>query len=767
MTLKRIHDLARTLLGVFMSPRHWPLLALLIFVAICPYPLLALASLAVPLAWASRELTCLHAAIRLLNQVADGDHFVVFPPQASRAGRSIAVAAENMRRRLMKAEAAIVDGERILAEARIRRDAAAFFTSRFHDSVEIAVAQFAMSGDEICSMVRGLNGVNDHLLRDAHSVSGAVDETANEVEAVSRAASDIARLVGATSDQLSDADRASETALKELQTAKDTIGALRAAAGEIETIMSVIRSVASQTSLLALNATIEAARAGDAGRGFAVVASEVKTLAEQSSKASDTIRAQIAAMRDAVDGTAASIDGVLGRVSVLTKAQSAFAATLSDNTTAVERVGLEAGSVARRVSGTLPNLVAGVREIEAAGRSMLTSAENLMDGSQSLTARFRGYFKELESGSIKVGILHSLSGTVTLVERPAHDLLIGLIDETNRSGGLLGRPLEAVIFDTAAEPARCGEGARALVAAGAVAIFGGWTTPSRIAIRPELLGADCLLFYPSQYEGGEACPDIFYMGGTPQQQAFPAVDFLASRGRRDIFLVGRRSIFTTASHHLIRRHAASTGCRIVGEIWADGSDPSQVLTQLMRSERNHKVAVISTLSGEDSVRLFREMARRGVSAERMPVMSLSVQESEIASCDAGPMDGHFISWNYLSALDGESNRDFTRKWRTISGNPQGVPNDLLEATFIGFNLWKAAVEAAETTGKEQVRTTLKRLNFLSPSGYELSVTQDQHTSLPAFVGRIERSGLVKVIWATGDTLLPDGTSAKACALKVS
>ena len=164
-----------------------------------------------------------------------------------------------------------------------------------------------------------------------------------------------------------------------------------------------------------------------------------------------------------------------------------------------------------------------------------------------------------------------------------------------------------------------------------------------------------------------------------------------------------------------------------------------------------------------SVRLTRDPV---VLAEQMPVVSLSMQESEIAICDAEPMGGHYVAWNCLAAIEGKSNRDFTDQWRRISGNPQAVPNDSLKATYIGFNLWKRAVEAAGTTSKAAVRASLKRLDILSPSGYELAVTQDQHTSLPAFVGRFEENGSITVVWTAGYTLLPDGTRLQALPVAV-
>ncbi len=734
------------------------LLAVFVIAMAIIAPLLGLLAITLVLCLALVELARVHHAIHLLGLVADGDRFVRFSNVAGRGPIAIAAAAETMRLRLMDADAAVADGQRILAEARIRRDGAAFYTTRFQNTVAQAVAQFSQSGDQICAMVEGLNSVNSGLILDARGMSEAVTESAKEVASVSKTAARIADAVAIITGQIADGEAANSLTMAELRAAQGTITSLKTAAGEVGSILGIIDGVASQTSLLALNATIEAARAGEAGRGFAVVASEVKALAAQSAQASATIGTQIATMKAAVDQTALSIDAIMARVASLTNAQSAFTGSLAESTIAVERIGIEAASVSNRVARALPSLSFGVSEIEVAGHSVLASARNLMTGSQALATHFRTYFHDLAAGSIKVGILHSLSGTVTSVERPVHDLLIGLIEDTNRSGGLLGRPLEAVIFDPRAEPAAYAEGARKLIAAGASAIFGGWTSASRLAMRPVLEASAALLFYPSQYEGGEASPSIFYAGGTPQQQAFPAIDFLAGRNHRKLALIGDDSMFSRASHPLIRARAAALGRTIATEVRLDAAryDARQAVEKLLQAARRSDIAVISTLSGEASVPIFRELARRGVDAERMPFMCLSVQEAELLGLEAEPMKGHFVAWNYLSGIQGSSNAAFVDLWRRICGDDRSVPNDSLEATFIGFNLWKAAVAKAGTLAPDDVRAALRGATIRSPSGYELLVTEQLHTTLPAFVGRIGDKGRIDVVWSSRDTSFPDG-----------
>ncbi len=397
--------------------RRLPLFVVLVIAMAFIAPILGLVCVALILCVVLVELASLHRSIRLLGLVADGDRFVTFPQAASRGAAAIATAAAKMRLRLVEADAAVSDGQRILAEARLRRDGAAFYTSRFQTTVAQAIAEFSSSGNQICAMVDGLNSVNSGLVLDARGVSEAVTESAKEVASVSQTAAQIADVVAVISGQIADGEATNALTMTELRDAQKIVRSLKTAADQIGSILGVIDGVASQTSLLALNATIEAARAGDAGRGFAVVASEVKVLAAQSAQASRTIGVQITAMQAAVDRTAMSIHAIMSRVASLSNAQRAFTDSLAESTTAVKRVGLQAESVSQRVARALPSLSFGVSEIEVAGQSVLDSAKDLMTASQALATHFRTYFEDLAAGSIKVGILHSLTGTVTTVER--------------------------------------------------------------------------------------------------------------------------------------------------------------------------------------------------------------------------------------------------------------------------------------------------------------------------------------------------------------
>ena len=703
------------------------------------------------------ETIQVEGAVEILRAIAEGDRYVAFHRSLVRSATcaDIATAGERMRRDLIEADAAIADQRRVLAETRIRRDGAAFFTTRFHQSVGEAFAQFSDRGTKICATVEGLAARNAGLLHDALSLSDAVGASTGDVQAVARAASQIAGLVETTSKEIAASERASVATLADLGRMRDAIAGLKWASLEISTIVDVIRSVASQTSLLSLNATIEAARAGEAGRGFAVVASEVKMLASRSETATTTIRQQIETIQRAVDDTSSMIDAVMARVASLTDTNKAFTGTLVESTEAIGRIGANAGTVAQRVAKAMPDLASGVGGIEAAGKSVLENARTLLAQSETLVGSFRSYFEDLASGSIKVGILHSLSGTLTAAERALHDLLIGLIEDTNNAGGLLGRPLEALIVNPRSDPRAYAEGARTLLDRGASVIFGCWTSRSRVETIPVLESRGGLLFYPSQYEGGETSPAVVYTGGTPRQQACPAVDFLVGAGYRNFALVGDAAVYSRGTHDLVVRHISAIGGSVVLDLIVP-SEPAalaRAVTWIVAAERAGRLAVISTLSGDASVLFFRDFWRRGISAKRIPTLSLTIGEAEAAELGACAA-GHYVAWNYLHQLDNEENRRFIATWRRIKGDPTAVTNDALDATHLGFSLWLKAVRSCGSTQTRAVRAALVGMQIDSSSGFTVSVTPDQHVRMPAFVGQIQAEGAIKPVWASNGLLDP-------------
>jgi urea transport system substrate-binding protein len=703
----------------------------------------------------------LRRSASILSSIAAGDRFVAFPANLfdSPAYTQLARAGETMRSDLIAADAAIADQKRILAQARSHRGSSEFFTGRFHASVEEAFEQFSGKGQEICSTVERIATHNANLLNDVLAVSDAVVGATQDVGAVSHAASEVSRAVAQTAAQISKSEDATHSTLADLLHARDTIDRLKRSGQEISEIIAIIRSVASQTSLLALNATIEAARAGEAGRGFAVVASEVKLLATKTEQATGTIRSQIEAMQLAVDDTSHAIDAVTAHVGVMTDAHQSFTRSLAAGTAEIQRIGANATRITSRVTDSMPDLAAGIGEIESAGRSVLENARSLITGSEILVEGFKGYFQDLASGAIKVGILHSLSGSVTAAERPLQEMVLGLIDQTNKTGGLLGRPLEAHIINPHGVASAYGEGAAQLLNDGAAVIFGCWTSRSRQEVRPVVEKYDRLLFYPSQYEGGESSPNIVYLAPTPAQQAQPAMAFLRRLGRDKLVLVGDSSPYCRGTHAAIKGYASFAGMQVLEDLAMPSSPAgwSAVAAAIARAEKWGQAAIISTLPADATVHLVRAMERKRITANKMPLMSLSIGEAELPVFDARSVAGHYVSWNYLQTIETPRNADFIGVWREISGDRAAVTNDSLESTWTGFALWKKAVETAGTLETSRVRRALLNLSIPAPNGFDIRVDSNLHARLPCFIGQIDGNRQIVPVWSSSGVLDADGT----------
>ena len=370
-----------------------------------------------------------------------------------------------------------------------------------------------------------------------------------------------------------------------------------------------------------------------------------------------------------------------------------------------------------------------------------------------------GYFSDLDDGAIRVGILHSLSGTLTASERPLQQLLVMLIERLNDAGGLLRRPVEAVILDPASNPGSYAELARTMLKERGVAvIFGCWTSASRKHVLPVLEQHGGILFYPSQYEGEEASPRIFYTGATPRQQALPAIDYLLGQGFRRFILLGTDYVYPRTTNAIIKAYLRERDADVVLESYAAFGENiwRETIERLRKLAAHGDTAIVSTISGDFNVHFFREFSRQGIRADELPVMTLSIGEAELPALTGAHMEGHLTAWSYLHALDHAENRAFISQWRDFAGDPDGVTNDPMEATLIGFRLWTAAVERAGTTDAEIVRRTLAGMSTTGPSGHTVRMDErNQHLHKPAFVGRISRDSRILPVWTSEGVVPPD------------
>jgi len=701
----------------------------------------------------------LRRTVDAIAQIAAGDRYAAVPVAQGGALGDGAAAAEKMRQVVIDADALAVDHRSREAEMRLHQAGRGFFTQRFRITVDELIRAFQSAGEEIRFTVADLGARNaDMRQRTAHAIDAAAGAS-RDVVGVADAARALLALIMQSANEVTAAKAATDRTITDLARTDGTVRSLAAAAERIGAVVKLIEAIASQTSLLALNATIEAARAGAAGRGFAVVASEVKTLAQQTAKATGDIGTQVHDIQRAVSETVDAIAGVSSSVTTMSGVTRQLADILDHQAEEIDRIGNRAEQVAGAVAGVLPEISISASSVEEAGHGVLATAEDLLGRSQWLADAVSRYFSDLEHGSIKIGILHSLSGTMTASERPLQELLVMLIERQNARGGLLGRPLEPVIVNPQSETSAYAELAHRLIHEHKVAaIFGCWSSASRKEVLPIVERDNALLFYPSQYEGEEASRNIFYTGATPQQQAIPAAEFLLSKGIRRFFLVGTDYIYPRTTNAILRGYLAKAHVRGVAERYTalGQSDWRDVVAEIRRFAKAGRTAIIATVSGDANVHFFRELATQGINADMIPVMSLSITEAELPALMHSRPAGHFVAWNYLHAFETPENRNFIAEWRRFTGKPDAVTNDPMEATFIGFELWAAAVEAAGSTDVDKVRAALGGRRITAPSGFTVQMdAATHHLYKPVMIGRIGADGRILPVSATEGLVPPE------------
>src|SRR5580698_8567721 len=695
-----------------------------------------------------------------ISQIAGGDRYAALPARiGSGALGHSATAAEKMRQVLIDADALVVDHRSREAEARLHHAGRAFFTKRFRSTVDELTSVFQSAAEEIEVTATDLGARNEEVRRRTAQAVDAGATASRDVAAVADAARQLLQLIVQSTSETAAAKGATDQTMTDLARTDRTVRSLAAAAERIGTVVKLIEAIASQTSLLALNATIEAARAGAAGRGFAVVASEVKTLAQQTGKATADIGKQIHDIQHAVGETVQAIAGVSSSVTTMSEANRQLTGILEHQANEIDRIGSRAEQVADAVSGVLPELSVIASKVEEAGNGVLATAQDLLGRSKWLGDAISRYFSDLEHGSIKVGILHSLSGTMTASERPLQELLVMLIEQQNARGGLLGRPLEPVIVNPRSEVRAYADMAGRLIAEHKVAaIFGCWSSASRKEVLPIVERDNALLFYPSQYEGEEASRNIFYTGATPPQQAIPAVNFLRDQGIERFFLVGTDYIYPRTTNAILKGYLASKQVVDVAECYTmqGQKDWRSVVEQIRRFAKGGRTAIVATVSGDANVHFFRELANQGISPSAVPVMSLSINEAELPALMRSQISGNFVAWNYLHAFETPENRAFIAEWRQFTGRPDAVTNDPMEATWIGFHLWTAAVEAAGTTDVDKVRAALGGRRVGAPSGFTVQMDErTHHLFKPVMIGRIEDDGKIRPVSVTEGLVPPE------------
>ena len=370
----------------------------------------------------------------------------------------------------------------------------------------------------------------------------------------------------------------------------------------------------------------------------------------------------------------------------------------------------------------------------------------------------------LAQGTIKVGVLHSLSGTMAISETVLKDVTLMAIEEINAKGGVLGRKLEAVVVDPASNWPLFAEKARQLLTQDKVAVvFGCWTSVSRKSVLPVFEELNGLLFYPVQYEGEELSKNVFYTGAAPNQQAIPAVEYLMSKdggGAKRWVLLGTDYVYPRTTNKILRAFLKSKGVAeadIMEDYTPFGHSDYQTIIAKIRkfASEGKKTAVVSTINGDSNVPFYKELGNQGLKATDVPVVAFSVGEEELRGVDTKPLVGHLAAWNYFMSIKNPVNDDWTKKWSAYAkkmklanaGKP--LTNDPMEAAYIGMYMWKQAVEKAKTTDVDKVIAAMAGQTFKAPSGITSTMDpKNHHLHKAVFIGEVKADGQFNVVWKT-------------------
>jgi urea transport system substrate-binding protein len=357
-------------------------------------------------------------------------------------------------------------------------------------------------------------------------------------------------------------------------------------------------------------------------------------------------------------------------------------------------------------------------------------------------------------GSVKVGVLQSLSGTMSISEVAVKNSEMLAIKEINAKGGVLGKQVQPLVEDGESKPEVFAQKIDKLLNSDKVAtVFGGWTSASRKAMKPVVEGSNGLLFYPVQYEGLEVSPNIFYTGATTNQQIIPALDYLKQQNLTKVYLVGSDYVFPRTANKEIKAYAGANGLTILGEDYLQLGDTNvQGIVQKVLDAKPQ--VVFNTLNGDSNVAFFKELKAKGNTPDKIQTVSVSIAEEEVAGVGVNNLQGHLVAWNYYQTTDLPKNKEFVAAFQKEYGSDKHT-DDPIEAGYNSVYIWKAAVEKAKSFDVEKVKTAAKGLSLDTPEGTITVSTWNHHVSKTARIGKINATGLIDEVWNSGKPLEPD------------
>jgi urea transport system substrate-binding protein len=359
------------------------------------------------------------------------------------------------------------------------------------------------------------------------------------------------------------------------------------------------------------------------------------------------------------------------------------------------------------------------------------------------------------AGPIKIGILHSLSGTMAISETTLKDVMLMLIEKQNAAGGVLGRKLEPVVVDPASNWPLFAEKARQLISVDkCAATFGCWTSVSRKSVLPVFEELNSILFYPVQYEGQECSRNVFYTGAAPNQQAIPAVDYLWTENKvKRWVLAGTDYVYPRTTNQILEAYLLSKGVAkddiMINYTPFGHSDWQNIVASIKKfGSAGKKTAVVSTINGDANVPFYKELGNQGIKATDIPVVAFSVGEEELAGIDTKPLLGHLAAWNYFESVDNADNKKFIEEWKTFTKNPKRTTNDPMEAHYIGFNMWVKGVEKAGTVAADEVIDAMIGVSVPNLSGGDSAMMPNHHITKPVLIGEIQADGQFNIVSQT-------------------
>ncbi len=403
---------------------------------------------------------------------------------------------------------------------------------------------------------------------------------------------------------------------------------------------------------------------------------------------------------------------------------------------------------------TRPRPLAGLLPAGLAILALSLSACGARSGTAATDGTAAASCVDTSGDTIKIGFLNSLSGTMAISEKTVYDSLTLAAEEINADGGVLDKQLVVVSEDGQSEPTVFAEKAEKLISSDCVAaVFGGWTSASRKAMLPVFESRDSLLFYPVQYEGLEASPNIFYTGATTNQQIIPGLDYLKEQGVETLFLVGSDYVFPRTANKIINAYAEANGIEIVGEEYAPLGH-TDFVTIVGKVRESGADAVFNTLNGDSNVAFFKEYRNVGLDAETMPVLSVSIAEEEVGGIGVDNIDGQLTAWNYYQTVSSETNAAFVEAFKERFGENR-VTSDPMEAAYTSLYLWKGMVEEAGSFDVAAVQGAADGVTFDAPEGTVTVNGENHHIAKTAYIGEIASDGLIYPVWESDGPIEPD------------